>query len=950
MPFPDEDLQVTAAAAFGADLTAAPTTWNFTDLSERLLPTPISISWGTAAGAASTQTSRASIRLSNDDGWLTPLLPTSPYWPNVDTGTPFYIDVRTDTTTRFSDTFTRTVASGWGTSTSGVLWTPAADAASFAVNGTQGTMSFTAANTVRQALTPRVDRDVDITFDAAWSAVALGTANLVGPLLRYNTAGGTRFVWPTAEFNTLGQLQVKVRAFGDGAYTDLGQVTVPAAAYTAAMLVRTRVQVVRDRVRMRAWPAAGTEPDLWHLDVENRLVSDAGQMGFCATVLLGNTNTYPLTAVVDNITVVQPPYPRLQGYISDIRPTYLPAGDGTTWSEVVVEVAGISSRMEKQDAPAYSPMRRGVELASIPPVAYWPLEDVTGATYGAPAFPGHPKMVVEGPAVFGFLTGVTETSTVSQEQQYLIQYGTKPTVSVAAGARLSALVPLSAVTSEWEVACTARLFAPEAGVGDIRILQWHTPGGSFNRWALVALSGYGYEVRGYNDAAGTVTTVVTTDAVSYPDQSTYEVEAVQNGPNIDVQLNINSSVGFPGSAAGTMAAVSKIFFNPDQKNTTASVTPNGLRFVVGHARVVDNVLAPGVPFYYDTDLAQFFRADSAWAGEAAHKRVERLCAEEGVPCTVLGDPYSTGVTLLGPQQEGTFTELLHAAVDAESGGLLVEERYGYTYLPRTARYNRPVDLTVDLATYARSEDTAPDQVLVPQLNSRTATVWTVERTNGSSGTYAAPAAYRQHHGTIPDGVTLDLLSDSDTDDHAAWRVHLGIDAADAYYPSLPVDLAANPDLVEDWLVCTVGSRVQRTNQPVVAGYATIDQVLEGITELLGPRTWSAEANASPAQLWDVAVTDDPVLGKADTDGSELQAASSSATTLLVDVTAGPRWTTDPAQMPIYVTAAGEDMRIDAIAGTSNPQTLTVVRGLNGFTKTIAAGTPVSLTNPSRAAL
>ena len=75
------------------------------------------------------------------------------------------------------------------------------------------------------------------------------------------------------------------------------------------------------------------------------------------------------------------------------------------------------------------------------------------------------------------------------------------------------------------------------------------------------------------------------------------------------------------------------------------------------------------------------------------------------------------------------------------------------------------------------------------------------------------------------------------------------------YPSLPVDLAANPGLIEEWLACDIGSRVQRENQPTIAGIGVIDQVVVGITETLGPRVWQVTAAVAPAAPWDVALAD-----------------------------------------------------------------------------------------------
>jgi hypothetical protein len=92
--------------------------------------------------------------------------------------------------------------------------------------------------------------------------------------------------------------------------------------------------------------------------------------------------------------------------------------------------------------------------------------------------------------------------------------------------------------------------------------------------------------------------------------------------------------------------------------------------------------------------------------------------------------------------------------------------------------------------------------------------------------------------------------------------------------------------------------------------------------------------------------------KANTDGSELASGvDADDGTLSVNVTAGPRWTTDAHEMPILIAAGGEHMLVTAISGTSNPQTFTIgARSYNGVTKSHLAGTPVSLAYPAIASL
>lgn len=92
--------------------------------------------------------------------------------------------------------------------------------------------------------------------------------------------------------------------------------------------------------------------------------------------------------------------------------------------------------------------------------------------------------------------------------------------------------------------------------------------------------------------------------------------------------------------------------------------------------------------------------------------------------------------------------------------------------------------------------------------------------------------------------------------------------------------------------------------------------------------------------------------KANTDGSVLAAGvDADDGTLSVNVTAGPRWTTDANEMPIVVDVGGEHMLVTAISGTSNPQTFTIgARSYNGVTKPHASGTAVALAYPAIASL
>lgn len=103
MAFPDSPLPVMVEAAFGADLAADPQTWQWTDLTDRLLDQPIRISRGRTPGAREASAASASVTLLNDDQQLTPLHPGSVFYPHVDLGTPIRITVTRNSNPDFRD-------------------------------------------------------------------------------------------------------------------------------------------------------------------------------------------------------------------------------------------------------------------------------------------------------------------------------------------------------------------------------------------------------------------------------------------------------------------------------------------------------------------------------------------------------------------------------------------------------------------------------------------------------------------------------------------------------------------------------------------------------------------------------------------------------------------------------------------------------------------------------
>jgi hypothetical protein len=956
--FPDEQLELIAQIAPGADLTTDPSTWTWVDLTcphpsnpaqtiYRLISDSITIQRGTAVGASNSQTTSATIQLLNADGAFTPELPTSPYWPYVDAGTPIRLRMRTRTTPYATDTFTRTISNGWGTTTTGgYTWTPGT-ASQYNTTGSTGTITFpTRADSSKANKLNLSVLNPDITFDATVNAVQTGTGSYLGLSLR--EIAGQQYISPVLEFTTSGTIRCDLYEYDGTTLGLVGFATQPGLTYTAGTVIRARCQLSGDRMRMKAWLASGTEPAAWAFDLRVKAALAGDQTGIRSTVFTANTNTLPVVFTVDNLTINQAPMDRVEGYIADIRPSFVPQPGGTTWSTALVDIAGVGSRLEKNQSPEYSPMRRSIQLSNPAPIAYWPCEDPEKSITVASAFPEQQPMQVTGPAVFA----TTLSNPSSVYYPYLSRWGSKPLVSLAAGAKLAGTVPATTVNNEWAVSCDADFDVAGIPLTSMRVLQWDTPSSAINRWALVATATT-YLVRAYNDSLGT-TTDLAVATISFNGEATFSVEADQNGANIDVKLRINDVGVANGSLAGTLAAVTRVYANPDRVNTTASVDPYGIRFLVGHIRVLTDTSVNDLPIYTDPDTGDELNADGAWYGETAHRRINRLCAEEDVPFQWVGNPQGSGLTILNAQRDGTFTDLITQAAESESGGLLYEKRFGYEYLPRAARYNRAVALTIDMAAYKRSDGTDQASVLVPQLDRRATNYWTVTRNLGSSASYAAPLALRKRRGTIAEEATVDVLTDDLLPAHAAWRTHLSVDAQGANYPAIPVDLGANPELIEKWLGCDIGSRVQRVNQPTIAGIGVIDQVIEGITETITPTSWQVTLAASPGSVWDVGVYDDPG-SRYDSASTTLAGTPPSTTSTAWTVsTANPADVWSTTATPYDWAVAGEQVTVTVMGAATGTgpyvQTCTVVRAVNGVVKAHTVGEQVSLAHPARYAL
>lgn len=582
-----------------------------------------------------------------------------------------------------------------------------------------------------------------------------------------------------------------------------------------------------------------------------------------------------------------------------------------------LSTAGILRRLGQGKKQLASTLRR--RIPSHGPLAYWPCEDGSESTHASSPIDGVAPLRVTQWA-FGQDTTLASSSALP---------------SVEAGGTMIGVVPPPAnppLTPQWSVHLFYRVdSAPGA---DAELFSWRTDG-SLKRWRMLVRAGVG-TLQAF-DFEGTLlinaTVGLGTDVFEGWQRLTIEARQTTFS-TLDWSVwwtNIGGTAGgFTGSSVNFTGAVTQV--------ATTFGSFSGLR--VGHVTVLNAGTGSAVD-------APFLGAETAWAGETAVARLQRLAAEESQTIQLVAweDASGQASERLGPQRPGALLDLLQEAVDAD-GGILYEDprRMALVYRARSTLYNQTPTVIPYAALTTPFEPSEDDLRLRNDVS--------VERVGGSSARVVqetGPLSVDEV-GVYDEAVTLSLAEDAQAAQIAAWRLHLGT-WDEARYPAVRIMLHRHPELIPAVSALQIGDRVQITGTPPWMPPGPVDLIVQRINDDIRTFTWDVVLTCSPGGPWTVGVADDPVLGRADTDGSELASGvSSSATSLSVAVTAGPLWTLVPADLPFDIAIGGEEMTVTAISGTSSPQSFTVTRSVNGITKSHAAGADVRLAHPTIAAL
>lgn len=549
---------------------------------------------------------------------------------------------------------------------------------------------------------------------------------------------------------------------------------------------------------------------------------------------------------------------------------------------VPLESGGILRRLGQGDAPLYSPMKRALlsQSGTLALVAYWPCEDLQGSTVIGSAL-GGPLMQVTG----GTGDGTTTTSgpAFAANSSFLCS-NALPTLN---GSSWYGQVPR--YTSNGSIVVRFPMQVNTVPSGNRDIIRIITTGTcqeiSVRVYSTTSMGIYG------NTSAGV--TEFTSGSVNFgADLPSGEIsgttlwcsiELQPSGSTVDYTLAIlypgaTTAYTYSGSYTGTIGNVTAVYANPAGVYTDS---------VIGHISVQsawESLFNLGGPL-------------DAWQGELAGERFMRLCSENSIPCRVYGAPDVT--VAMGAQSIDTLTDLLQECEDADRGQIFEPRRsYGIGYRTQASMLYQAPAVTLNYSAAVLGQDdgtimqpTYDDQytrndLIVQRASSQVSGASFQYQLNDGSAMSISPPPTGAGDYSNTESVNVEF--DTQLPDMACWMVHIGT-VDEARWPSLPINLArpqvAGTALYWAILEADIGDFIEVVNLPGQLPPDPVKQLLWDTKESFGGFWYQMAWTGVPESPYEVAVYNDPVYGRADTDGSAL--ASPAATGAAPAMWGGP---------------------------------------------------------------
>lgn len=596
--------------------------------------------------------------------------------------------------------------------------------------------------------------------------------------------------------------------------------------------------------------------------------------------------------------------------ISEWPKNWDPSGNDV-W--VDVSANGILQRLSQAPPPQRSVIYNAIAAPlSTSVVAYWPCEDAVGATTLASALVTGSPMTWTGTPTLASYADLAATDPLPDISAATLSGGVpKYDDPVATQVRFLVYIPIIGL-ADGKVVCAIDQVDYSAGSAQFWELYYSTTDAT-NSLVLRTCA-----------SDGTFLGVQLPNTVDVRGRLLYvSIELQESGTGITRQMRLKDVVsGHTYTVSDTqgvtqLTRVTKVQFGPAARSVSG---PAGSAFLPGVA--VGQVTVENAISAIDALGARLNPV-----GETAGRRIQRLCAEQGIAFDWVGNLDDT--VAMGAQGKQNPLNVIQEAVLAD-GGLLYENKavLGLGYRTRASLYSQDPALTLDYVGYNLSE------ILTPVENGRylanrvvvsvNGVTQTYEETDGPLSTANPPAGVGVYGPNSESPLALNLASTDAATllDQAAWRVHVSTVDEDRF-PQISVNLAhasftANPAMRQAVLALRLGDRIKLVNPPLWVGPDTIDQLVIGMQESITHFEHRITLTCEPASPYTVGYLDS-TDARIDIDSQLLTAIGTSDTS--IDVTPAPGetdlWTTDSAEVPWDIRMGGEVMRVTAVTPKVN---------------------------------
>ena len=593
--------------------------------------------------------------------------------------------------------------------------------------------------------------------------------------------------------------------------------------------------------------------------------------------------------------------------MSSLPVAWDPSGNDV-WSPIAA--GGLLRRLGQGNAPVMSSMKRGIlsQTGTLIPVAYWPCEDLAGSTQIGSAIGGPAMTITTGTAfaadsafacslpipTVGTSTWSGTIPPYTSNGSIIIRFLMDITSAPATGLQLM----IAGTTGTCSV--LAMYYGGSGTIG----LQGYNSGGT-----VFDTGGYAFGV----DSNPVWVSMELTPAGG----GTVDYALVTLQPGATTGLTVGGSFsGTVGNALGLTVG----FGGPAFPAAMGA----------GHISVQS---ATSSIFSLSAQLA-------AHAGETAAARFGRLCSENGYQSRTYGPPGTS--VAMGVQSIAALPQLLQECETADQGQIYEPRQVlALGYITQAALCNQPPAVTLDYSA-AELGGTGGEGLQPTYDDQYTRNDITGQRTSTGSSSGSGGASYRA---VLDDGSAMSISSppagvgdystsvsfnvedDSQLPDVTSWRLHLGT-VDDYRWPRVPVNMArpAVAGIQSYAQAADLGNRLDIVNPPAWLPPDGIRQLIAQTAEVMGGYHWTITYTCIPESPHETGLLDDPVYGRADTDGSTLAAASTGgATAITVGTTnpASPLWTTSAGDFPFDIAVDGERMTVTGITGTATIQAAAV---------------------------